>query len=294
MRVAGPRRQQAPDQRGRFGEAAGAHETRRLHHRVSVQRLAHAREILLARIVVGSPGLRPASGRNVLAFGYKRYFAQDDILARGSARSVGERRLDGRAGVQRAQHLDRRNGVARELRGHVRRDAGEAEHMDAELLPGVARRLEVRTAVVPQAEIEALSRRGALDHVAVALELVADRGANEIGPVGIEALAHQQIDLAEVDVADVDRDLLAVAGLRPQLPHVVGHPATILMPSSWMVDRPPSRHRKGLRPNPPRLSPTPRRHRPRKRTLEGSTSPRAALPSFPASAVTWIARFRGQ
>jgi hypothetical protein len=33
-------------------------------------------------------------------------------------------------------------------------------------------------------------------------ELGADRGADEIGAVGVEALLHQQIDAAEIDVAE--------------------------------------------------------------------------------------------
>ena len=47
-------------------------------------------------------------------------------------------------------------------------------------------------------------------------ELVADRGADEVGPVRIKAVANQQIDMTKVDEAEIDRDLLAL-GLWPQL-----------------------------------------------------------------------------
>src|SRR4051794_3379989 len=47
------------------------------------------------------------------------------------------------------------------------------------------------------------------------LDLVADGGADEVGAVGAEALLHQKVDMAEIDVAEVDRDLLGVATLPP-------------------------------------------------------------------------------
>ena len=43
-------------------------------------------------------------------------------------------------------------------------------------------------------------------------KLVANRRANEVGSVGIKALLHQQIDMAEVYVTEVDRDLFRFAG----------------------------------------------------------------------------------
>jgi hypothetical protein len=78
---------------------------------------------------------------------------------------------------------------------------------------GGACRLEILAAEVAQAEIEALPRHGAFGHLGMALELVADGGADEVGAVLVEALLHQQVDMAEVDVAEVDRDLLAVTDL---------------------------------------------------------------------------------
>ena len=41
-------------------------------------------------------------------------------------------------------------------------------------------------------------------------ELGADRGTNEVGAVGVEAFLHQQIDLPQVDEAQIDRDLLGL------------------------------------------------------------------------------------
>ena len=42
------------------------------------------------------------------------------------------------------------------------------------------------------------------------VELVADGGADEIRAIGIEAVLHHQIDMAEIDKAEIDRDLLAI------------------------------------------------------------------------------------
>ena len=47
-------------------------------------------------------------------------------------------------------------------------------------------------------------------------ELVADRRPDEVGAIGIEALVHQQIDMAKVDESDVDRDFLSLARLVSQ------------------------------------------------------------------------------
>src|ERR1700722_225565 len=91
-----------------------------------------------------------------------------------SARSVGERVLDRGARMQGAQHDDRGDCVARELRRDVRRNGGKAENVDVQLFSRVARPLEILAAVVPQAEIQARSRGGPLDHLGVAVELVAD------------------------------------------------------------------------------------------------------------------------
>jgi hypothetical protein len=70
---------------------------------------------------------------------------------------------------------------------------------------------------VAQAEVEALALRGPAGRVGVALELVADGGADQVGAVGVEPLPDQEVDAAEVDEAEVDGDLLAVGGLGPRL-----------------------------------------------------------------------------
>jgi hypothetical protein len=72
----------------------------------------------------------------------------------------------------------------------------------------------------------------------VPFELIANCGSNEIGPVRVETLLHHQIDLPEVNVTEIDRDLLAVSRFGAKLMHIRNHafhPATISWDGIWMV-----------------------------------------------------------
>jgi hypothetical protein len=75
---------------------------------------------------------------------------------------------------------------------------------------------------MPQSEVQTLPDCGPLHHVGVAFEQTADCGPNEVGPVRIETFLHHEVDLPEVDVAEIDRDLFAVSGLWAELMHL-GH-----------------------------------------------------------------------
>ena len=91
--------------------------------------------------------------------------------------------------------------------------------------------------VVPQTEIQAFAGRGLLDHVGVTFELIADRRPDEIRAVRIEPVLHHQIDVAQIDVAKVDRDFFGFRRLRPQFVDICGHvshPLTICMDGIWM------------------------------------------------------------
>ena len=72
------------------------------------------------------------------------------------------------------------------------------------------------------------------DLLAMGRKLVADRRANEVGSVGIKALLHQQIDMAEVDVTEVDRDLFRFAGFVAKAMNLGGR--GILHLSGWYMD----------------------------------------------------------
>src|SRR6266446_8673318 len=148
--------------------------------------------------------------------------------------SVGERGLDHRTRVQRSQHDNRGDCGASKFGRDIRGDTGEAQHLDVQHFSSCTRRFEILATVVPQTELQTLSDCRLLDHVGVAFELVADRGSNEIGPARVRALLNHQIDMAKVDITEIDRDLLGVSGLRSQLMHVPGHPGTLHIPSRGM------------------------------------------------------------
>jgi hypothetical protein len=81
-------------------------------------------------------------------------------------------------------------------------------------LAPVAHRLQRRPVVVAQPEVEALARGGALQHLGVALELVPDGGADEVAAIGVEAVLDEQVDMAEIDITEIERELLALAAFR--------------------------------------------------------------------------------
>ena len=103
-------------------------------------------------------------------------------------------------------------------------------------LSGAPRRFEILARVVSQAELQSLSDRRLLDHVAVPVELVADRRADEVGAVGIEAFLHHQVDMAEVDIAQIDRDLLAVGDPAKYRAHCWLCQTSFYHPMGWFMD----------------------------------------------------------
>src|SRR3954462_4563888 len=149
--------------------------------------------------------------------------------------AIGEGCLDGGAGMQRPQDGERGDGGAGEFGGDVRGDGGEPQDADVEQLPGIKYRFEILAAEVSQAEVDALACHRLADDVGMPFDLVADGGAYEVGAVRVEAFLRQQVDVAEVNIAEVDRDLLAVGRLRSDLSYVAGHLMSILPPPAWMV-----------------------------------------------------------
>ena len=148
-----------------------------------------------------------------------------------SANAVAQRRLDGGAGLQRAEHVNGSDGRARQFGRNIGRNNRETQNLNVKRLAGGLNGLQIAPRVMADAEIQLVTRDGLLDSIAIAIELVADRRADEIGAIGVEPLPHQQIDMPEIDVTEIDRDLLAVS-LRTKLLHLghhFRHPITIHM-----------------------------------------------------------------
>jgi hypothetical protein len=49
------------------------------------------------------------------------------------------------------------------------------------------------------------------DRIRVTVEQVADRGTDEVAAIGVKAFLDQQIDMAKIDIAEIDGDFFAVA-----------------------------------------------------------------------------------
>ena len=67
------------------------------------------------------------------------------------------------------------------------------------------------------------TRDGLADDIGVAIDLIADGGSNEVGAIRVEAFLDQEVDMAEIDKAEVDRDFFGVARLRAEFVYVIGH-----------------------------------------------------------------------
>jgi hypothetical protein len=119
--------------------------------------------------------------------------------------------------MEGSEHGNRGNGGAGEIGRDILRDAGKAEDVDVQHFAGPPRRFEIRASAGSQTEVQAFAGRGLLDDVGVTLELIANRRSDEIGAVRIKSVPHHQIDVAQVDIAEIDRDFLGVWGLWAQL-----------------------------------------------------------------------------
>src|SRR3954470_21554145 len=88
---------------------------------------------------------------------------------------------------------------------------------------------------MPQAEIQTMPSHRLPQRVFVPVELVADRGADEVGAVGVECLLNQEVHLTQIDKSEVDGDLLAIPDLGLQLSYVAHyrHPDTIPLDGIW-------------------------------------------------------------
>ena len=151
-------------------------------------------------------------------------FCSREFCRGGLLDSVGQGRLDGGAGMEGTQDGERGDGGAGQFRRDVLGDGRQPQDADIEHLPGIPRRLQVRAGEVPKAEIHALAGHRLPDDVGMAPDLVSDGGPDKVRPVGVEPLLHQQVDAAQIDMAEVQGDLLVVPF----------HAESIQAPSVWM------------------------------------------------------------
>src|ERR1700733_9878734 len=131
------------------------------------------------------------------------------LLARRSCGARRERRLHRARRPKGTENFDSRDRRGGELGRNVIGDAGQPENAKLHGATGVSELLEIVAAVLFDAEDQVAAGDGPVDRVRPAFELPSDRRTYEICAVCEKALAHEQVDLTQVDQAHVDRDLLA-------------------------------------------------------------------------------------
>lgn len=122
----------------------------------------------------------------------------------------GKRALDPIAGVQRAEYDDRFDRFQRQGRRYIVGDARQAQHLYLQPLAARARSFQILARIVVNSEHQRAPAHRLPQCLGVRCDLIAYRGADQIGPVRVKTFAHQKIDMSEIDVAEIDRDLFGI------------------------------------------------------------------------------------
>ena len=120
--------------------------------------------------------------------------------------------------------------LPRQLGVNIIGDTGETQNLDVQHFSGRLHGLKILAAVVAQAQIQLVSFNRFPDGVIVPVELVSDGRADKDRPIGEETFLNQKINMAKIDIPEVDGDLLTVCSLRPKFMYVrrhLYHPITI-------------------------------------------------------------------
>jgi hypothetical protein len=129
-----------------------------------------------------------------------------------SANPVGKSGIYGGTGMQRSQHGDGSNRRAGKLRSDIPGNAGEPQHTDMDHLAGGKSRLQIFSAEMTQPKLHLLAPNRLLDGIGMPLELVSDGGPDKVGSVRVEPFLNHQIDMTEIDMPEIYRDLFALPG----------------------------------------------------------------------------------
>src|SRR5580698_3700851 len=114
---------------------------------------------------------------------------------------------------------------------------GEAKYLDVKRLAGGQHRFEVSPCVASESQLKLVAGDRCLDRILMTVQLIPNGSPNEVGSVRVKAFLHKEIDLTQVNTAQIDRDFLTVGSLRSKLAYIVDHHSAIPTPSLWMVDR---------------------------------------------------------
>src|SRR5665647_1799848 len=155
-------------------------------------------------------------------------------IFRPSVDPAAQRGLHGGAGLECPEYPNGSDGFTRQLRRYIRCDDGETEHLDVKSLALCPDSLEIGAAVAPQTEIELLTGSGLLDLVAMPVELIANGRPDEVRARGVKSLLHEQVDVAQIDEPEIDRNLLGLGLLWPQLLNISRHEPSLYHPQGWI------------------------------------------------------------
>src|SRR5919107_915085 len=145
--------------------------------------------------------------------------------------TVFQRRLDGRAGPEGAEHGQGAYGLAGQLGADILVDARQSENLYLQGLAGLAHGLQIPARVMLQPEHQRLARHRLLYLLGVRHQLVADGRPDEVRAVGVEALLYEQVHLSQVHEPQVDRDLLRLT--HANVPSHEPHRTSMYHPYGW-------------------------------------------------------------
>lgn len=123
--------------------------------------------------------------------------------------AIAQGRLDRGTGLQGTEDVNGSDRCAGEIGGNIGGNNRKAKDLNVQHLARRLHRLQILPAVVPQAKFQALPGERLSDRIIMAIEMIADRRTYEIGAVGVKSLLNEKVDMAQVHIAEVDRDLLA-------------------------------------------------------------------------------------
>ena len=89
-------------------------------------------------------------------------------------------------------------------------------------LPRGFRSFEIGASIASQTEFELMTGDRALYRIAVPVEQAANGRPDKVGSIGIEPLLHEQVDVTEIHISELNRDLLALAQSGSEFAYIAG------------------------------------------------------------------------
>ena len=105
------------------------------------------------------------------------------VSDKASVNAVAQSSLHLRRGLQGAEHVNGGDRFSCELGRYVSCNDSQSEDLDVNRLTNPVRSLQVLSTVLTHSEVEVAPRYGLFDRIVLAIELVSDGCADEVGAV---------------------------------------------------------------------------------------------------------------